>query len=197
MAVYSLVTRTDKYFLKKYFAFVHVCTTLIANNYRWGLTMERLDAKARTGIAEIALKAFFNIAAEWKLSREQSMIFLGLTATSTYANWKNGKGRNIPRDTLERISYIVAIDRSIPEERGSTKREWLESTTISNHLKLSLFELMLTGNVADLYLARQKIDRHFSRDSELLIDDAFHAAQGIRPIEQLQNHLHPIHQQNA
>lgn len=151
--------------------------------------MERLDVKARTSIAEMALKAYFNITKEWKLSREQSMIFLGLTATSTYANWKNGKGRNIPRDTLERISYVVAIDRSIPEDCGLSKREWLDSTTISNHLRLSLFELMLTGNVADLYLARQKIDRHFNRDSELLIDDSFHANQGIRPIEALQDHL--------
>ena len=121
--------------------------------------MKIIDTEIRSNIAERALAEFFRITKQWELSREYSMVLLGVGATSTYANWKRGNGRNIPRDTLERIAYIVAIHNAIADDTGMSQRGWLEGTVISKRFKLSLFELMLTGNVTDLYLTRQIIEK--------------------------------------
>jgi hypothetical protein len=72
--------------------------------------MYNQDVDARRGIAQLALKGFFNTANRWQLTRPEAMTLLGLTATSTYANWKNGRTGTIPRDALERISYLLHID---------------------------------------------------------------------------------------
>lgn len=117
------------------------------------------DNYARRGIAQLALKGFFSVANRWKLNRTEAMNLLGLTATSTYANWKNGKPGTIPRDTLERISYILHIDETL--------RHFLDDEAANSWLKipnpapvfesLSPLERMLQGNVVDVYTVSQHV----------------------------------------
>lgn len=117
------------------------------------------DVEARRGIAQLALKGFFTLANRWRLSRPEAMTLLGLTATSTYANWKNGKTGPIPRDTLERISYLISIDdklrRRWPSEQD--RRQWLrrEQPQLNGHSPLSR---MLLGRVIDIYWLQQNLD---------------------------------------
>lgn len=116
------------------------------------------DINARRGIAQLALKGFFSLAQRWHLSRPEAMTLLGLTATSTYANWKNGKTGTIPRDTLERISYLFHIDDKLRQLTQSPQelRSWLRTT----HVLLegqSPLERMLQGNVIDIYAIQQRI----------------------------------------
>ncbi len=120
--------------------------------------MHNQDVNARRGIAQLALKGFFNMANRWQLSRPEAMTLLGLTATSTYANWKNGKTGTIPRDTLERISYLLNIDEKL---RGSCPTEaavnmWLRRKNI-NGMEHSPLEHMLQGNVIDVYWVQQNL----------------------------------------
>mgnify|MGYP000332426363 CR=1 FL=1 len=123
--------------------------------------MDKQDTVARRGIAELALKGFFDIAYRWKLSRQDAMTLLGLTATSTYANWKNGKTGTLPRDTLERISYLLNIDEAFKS---------FHSCVLNNpshilhtpHPELqheSPLNRMLQGNVADIYVVQQVIQQ--------------------------------------
>ncbi|OUR88000.1 hypothetical protein A9Q81_25210 [Gammaproteobacteria bacterium 42_54_T18] len=119
--------------------------------------MDKQDIVARRGIAELALKGFFDIAHRWKLSRQDAMTLLGLTATSTYANWKNGKTGTLPRDTLERISYLLNIDdvfkKTNPNIQSNTTH-MLHTPHPELHYESPL-DRMLQGNVADIYVVQQ------------------------------------------
>lgn len=121
--------------------------------------MYNQDVTARRGIAQLALKGFFNTATRWQLTRPEAMTLLGLTATSTYANWKNGKTGTIPRDTLERISYLLNIDETfrtfLPTDTAIIQQ--LRQVKTPNDKTSSLIERMLQGNVIDIYLVQQEL----------------------------------------
>ena len=125
--------------------------------------MDKHDVEARRGIAELALKGFFDIACRWKLNRQEAMTLLGLTATSTYANWKNGNTNTLPRDTLERISYLLEIDRTLKSTLNTEeKNSEIETINVLNTPLPSLknqspLDKMLMGNVADIYLVQQAL----------------------------------------
>lgn len=118
------------------------------------------DVEARRGLAQLALKGFFSLANRWQLSRPEAMTLLGLTATSTYANWKNGKTGTIPRDTLERISYLLHIDDRLRQHCTSEEDAclWLrrEQLPLDGHSPLSR---MLAGNVIDIYWIQQHMNQ--------------------------------------
>ncbi len=88
------------------------------------------------------------------------MTLLGLTATSTYANWKNGKTGTIPRDTLERISYLFNIDDKLRHNNNSEHdiNLWLrcEQKLLDGHSPLAR---MLAGNVIDIYWIKQNLNQ--------------------------------------
>ncbi|MAR92212.1 MAG: antitoxin Xre-like helix-turn-helix domain-containing protein [Pseudomonadota bacterium] len=121
--------------------------------------MQNTDVQARRGIAQLALKAFFNLASRWQLSRWEAMTLLGLTATSTYANWKNGKTGTIPRDTLERISYLLNIDDTLRQRlpTNSAVVQHLRQPRRPSQPDSSLMARMLEGNVIDIYKVQQMV----------------------------------------
>ena len=113
------------------------------------------ENRTRRGIAQLALKGFFGIAKRWRLNRPQAMNLLGLTATSTYANWKNCKTSTIPRDTIERISYLLKIDETLKRVFVSDNAvlDWLNAGNFDADLNgKAPLDKMLNGNVVDLYL---------------------------------------------
>ncbi|MCP8689329.1 MbcA/ParS/Xre antitoxin family protein [Marinobacterium sedimentorum] len=64
-------------------------------------------------VSQVSLKVFFNIASAWHLSREQEQVLLGEPARSTFYKWRKGEGPVLPRDTLERISYVMGIYKAL------------------------------------------------------------------------------------
>lgn len=121
--------------------------------------MYEQDVTARRGLAQLALKGFFNMAARWQLTRPEAMTLLGLTATSTYANWKNGKTGTIPRDTLERISYLLQIDEYLRNKRPTDTGiiQYLREPRNHQDNDSSFMNRMLQGNVIDIYLVREEL----------------------------------------
>ena len=109
-----------------------------------------------------ALKAFFSLADKWELSREQAMILLGIDSTSTYANWKKGQSGALPKDTLERISYLLGIHKSLRilfSRNIDSVYQWVRKPNGHPFFSgKSALERMLSGNVADLYIVRQYLD---------------------------------------
>ncbi len=107
-----------------------------------------------------ALRTFFNIADKWQLGPDEQMKLLGVTARSTFYKWKKDGEVALPRDTLERISYILGIYKALhvlfPDGAADS---WVKK---ANSAKLfagrSALERMLSGNVADLYVVRQYLD---------------------------------------
>ncbi len=108
-----------------------------------------------------ALRTFFNIADLWGVSVVDQMKLLGVTTRSTFFGWKKNQDVALPKDTLERISYILGVYKALqillPDEAAADA--WIKKP---NEAPIfggrSALDRMLSGQVADLYVVRQYLD---------------------------------------
>ncbi len=115
----------------------------------------------RKGLSGPALRTFFRIAELWGLSVEEQMTLLGVTARSTFFKWKKDPNIVLPKDTLERISYILGVFKALqillPDERAAD--EWVKRPNAAPLFGgQSALDRMLSGQVADLFVVRQYLD---------------------------------------
>ena len=118
-------------------------------------------ATDRKELSGPALRTFFRIAALWDLSVQEQMTLLGLTARSTFFKWKKDPNTVLPKDTLERISYVLGVYKALqlllPDEKAAD--QWVRrpnaAPLFSGH---SALDRMLSGQVADLFVVRQYLD---------------------------------------
>ncbi len=112
-------------------------------------------------MARAGLRAFFRIAELWHLTVDEQIRLLGSPARSTYFKWKKQGASALPRDVLERISYILGIYKALqvllPDERAADA--WVRRPNAAPLFGgRSALERMLSGNVADLYEVRRYLD---------------------------------------
>jgi hypothetical protein len=90
------------------------------------------------------------------------MTILGRPARSTFFKWKKQENdASLPRDTLERISYVIgifgALQLLLPNRQAADS--WIRRP---NRAPLfggrSALERMLSGQVGDLFVVRQFLD---------------------------------------
>jgi hypothetical protein len=108
-----------------------------------------------------ALRTFFRIADAWGLSGEQARTLLGNPPRSTFYEWKKQGPASLPRDTLERISYLLGIYKALqillPDAQAADA--WVRKPNQAPMFGgRPALERMLSGNVADLYVVRQYLD---------------------------------------
>ena len=89
------------------------------------------------------------------------MTLLGVGAKSTFYKWKKDAEVALPKDTLERISYVLGIYKALqillPDAKASD--EWVKRpNTAAPFGGKPALARMLSGNVADLYVVRQYLD---------------------------------------
>jgi uncharacterized protein (DUF2384 family) len=120
----------------------------------------RPDAHESAGQSRIPaeLEAFFNIADRWRLSADDQIKLLGSPGRSTFFKWKKDGG-SLPNDTVERISHLLGIWKSLRilftvDERGE---EWIRRPN-DFFDRASALDVMLQGGVADIYRVRQYLD---------------------------------------
>lgn len=108
-----------------------------------------------------AMRTFFRIAAAWGLSTKEQITLLGSPPRSTFYLWKRAEALALPRDTLERLSYILGIYKALqillpkPESADA----WIKKpNTAPLFGGRSALDRMLSGQVADLYVVRQYLD---------------------------------------
>lgn len=109
----------------------------------------------------VGLRAFARIAELWDLSIDQQLTLLGISSRSTYFKWRKESQPRLPRDTLERLSYLLGIYKALqlllPEAAAADA--WLHKANTAPLFEgKPALERMLSGNVADLYLVRQYLD---------------------------------------
>ena len=109
----------------------------------------------------VGLRAFARIADLWHLSIDQQLTLLGIASRSTYFKWRKESHPRLPRDTLERLSYLLGIYKALqlllPEAAAADA--WLHKPNSAPLFEgKPALERMLSGNVADLYLVRQYLD---------------------------------------
>ena len=107
------------------------------------------------------MRAVFSIAKAWALSAREIRILLGDPPESTFYRWKSGKVGAVSRDLLERVSYLLGIYKALEVllPAPSAADAWIKRPNDAPLFNgRSALELMLSGNVADLYLVRQYLD---------------------------------------
>jgi uncharacterized protein (DUF2384 family) len=111
--------------------------------------------------APAALRTVFKILERWHLGPREGQILLG-TPESTYFRWKKQPDQaQVSTDTLERLSYILGIYKSLHliYSDESVADSWLTRPNTN-----ALFggqppiQRLLGGQVADLYTVRQHLD---------------------------------------
>ena len=116
---------------------------------------------SRRVLSPPALRAFFRLADLWQLSVAEQMTLLGVTARSTFFKWKKNVDVELPKDTLERISYLLGIYKALqillpdPHAADAWVRQPNQASVFGGR---SALERMLSGHVADLFVVRRYLD---------------------------------------
>ena len=84
-----------------------------------------------------------------------------MTARSTFFKWKKDPNTVLPKDALERISYILGVYKALqillPDENAAD--EWVKRPNAAPLFgSRSALDRMLSGQVADLFVVRQYLD---------------------------------------
>jgi hypothetical protein len=122
---------------------------------------KRSPREQEVAASAAGLRAFARIGEIWGLSVAEQQKLLGVASRSTYFKWKKDSHVRLPRDTLERLSYLLGIYKALQIllPQGQAADKWIRRP---NEEPLfggrSALERMLSGNVADLYLVRQYLD---------------------------------------
>lgn len=107
----------------------------------------------------VALRSFFRLVELWGLSMEQARVLLGRPARATLYNWKAGRARSLPHDTLRRISYLLGIYKALQilYADPALADAWLKRPNAAFGGQSAL-ERMLAGDVVDLAAVRAHLD---------------------------------------
>jgi Protein of unknown function (DUF2384) len=121
-----------------------------------------LPSISAQAMAAAGLRAFERIAAAWGLSVEQQLVLLGQPPRSTFFAWRKQPDKaHLPRDTLERLSCLLGIYKSLqillPDPAAADG--WVHRpNTAAPFGGASALQRMLGGNVSDLHLVRRYLD---------------------------------------
>jgi hypothetical protein len=108
-----------------------------------------------------AMRTFFRIADAWGLTTKEQIAILGSPPRSTFYSWKRAEQLALPKDTLERLSYVFGIYKALhillpkPEAADAWIRKPNNAPLFGGR---SALERMLSGQVADLFVVRQYLD---------------------------------------
>ena len=108
-----------------------------------------------------ALRTFFRIAKAWKLKNDEQLQLLGNPPRSTFFRWKQGAAVTLPKDTLERISYVFGVYSALQIlfPKAEAADAWVKRPNSAPFFGgRSALDRMLSGQVGDLYLVRQYLD---------------------------------------
>ncbi len=121
----------------------------------------KAEAAKKVSSSAAGLKAFFKIAALWKLSVEDQMVLLGLSSESTFHKWKKQPdGANLSKDTLDRISYVLGIYKDLQTllPNNESADNWVKrSNKATMFAERSPLSVMKRGHIIDLHNVRQHL----------------------------------------
>nr|WP_298166678.1 MbcA/ParS/Xre antitoxin family protein [uncultured Pseudomonas sp.] len=114
-----------------------------------------------TKAGQVALKFFFNLMDKWNCTLEQQMVLLGSIGRSTLYKYRQLPEVRLPRDTMERVSYLMGIHKSLRILFGDkpSTYEWVKKANSEAPFNgNSALQLMLAGGVVDLADVRRYLD---------------------------------------
>ncbi|HZA65296.1 MAG TPA: MbcA/ParS/Xre antitoxin family protein [Geminicoccaceae bacterium] len=116
-------------------------------------------AAAAPDLEASAMRAFFRLVELWGLTMEQARVLLGRPSRATLYNWKSGRVRSLPHDTLRRISYLLGIHKALQilYSDPTLADGWVRRPNAAFGGQSAL-ERMLAGDVTDLAAVRAHLD---------------------------------------
>ncbi|WP_339523954.1 MbcA/ParS/Xre antitoxin family protein [Pseudomonas sp. EA_35y_Pfl2_R111] len=114
-----------------------------------------------TKAGQVALKFFFNLMDKWDCTVEQQMVLLGSIGRSTLYKYRQLPEVRLPRDTMERVSYLMGIHKSLRILFGDkpSTYEWIKKANSEAPFNgNSALQVMLAGGVVDLADVRRYLD---------------------------------------
>lgn len=120
------------------------------------------DAASPDRMAAAGLRAFARIAEAWGLTVDEQLRLLGQPPRSTFFAWRKHPERaSVPRDTLERLSNLLGIWKSLqillPDPAAADA--WIRKPNQAPGFGgQSALARMLAGNVSDLHEVRRYLD---------------------------------------
>jgi Protein of unknown function (DUF2384) len=113
-------------------------------------------------MAAAGLRAFARIAEAWALTVDEQLTLLGQPPRSTFFAWRKHPERaSLPRDTVERLSNLLGIYKSLQillPDAGAADAWVRRPNTAPPFGGRSALDRMLAGNVSDLNLVRRYLD---------------------------------------
>ncbi|MDP1690872.1 MAG: DUF2384 domain-containing protein [Burkholderiaceae bacterium] len=111
-------------------------------------------------MAAAGLRAYARIAEHWALSIDEQRRLLGEPPRSTFFAWRKQPDKaKLPRDTLERLSNVLGIYKSLqillPDAAAADA--WVRKPNAA-FAGASALAQMLAGNVSDLSRVRHLLD---------------------------------------
>ena len=105
------------------------------------------------------MRAFFRLAGLWGLGMDEARVLLGQPSRARLYNWKAGKVRGLPHDTLQRISYLLGIHKALQilYSDPDLADAWVRRPNAAFGGQSAL-ERMLAGDVSDLAAVRAHLD---------------------------------------
>jgi len=123
------------------------------------LSAPALPDVAPAQLARAGLATFFRIAEEWALDSGQQMALLGQTSRTTFFRWKKTPPAALPPDTLERLSHVFGIYKSLhvllPAPAAAS---WIHRPNSAPQFDGYPALDMMLGGVAGLFLVRAYLD---------------------------------------
>ena len=120
------------------------------------------DPGSTARMSAAGLRAFAHIADLWQLTVDQQLCLLGQPPRSTYFAWRRLPDQaRLPRDTLERLSNLLGIYKSLqillPDAAAADA--WVRQPNAAPLFAgRSALQQMLAGNLSDLNGVRRYLD---------------------------------------
>lgn len=107
----------------------------------------------------VGLDVFTPLADAWGLTTDEQMRLLGSPPRSTFFKWKKD-GSALPRDTVDRISNLLAIWKSLEILFADPTRslEWVRRPNDFFGGQSALEVMLADGNFFDIARVRQYLD---------------------------------------
>ena len=113
-------------------------------------------------MAAAGLRAFVRMAEAWGLSVDEQLRLLGSPPRSTFFGWRKHPDKaSLPRDTLERLSNLLGIYKSLQillPDAAAADAWGRQPNRAALFGGRSALDRMLAGNVSDLHLVRRYLD---------------------------------------
>ena len=108
------------------------------------------------------LRAFARMAELWQLTIDEQLCLLGQPPRSTYFAWRRQPDQaRLPRDTLERLSNLLGIYKSLQillPDAGAADAWVRQPNSAPLFAGRSALQQMLAGNLSDLHGVRRYLD---------------------------------------